>query len=101
MWLCCWEAKSQCDYLIVGLQVDPSIDRKEKNSPVQSIVERQAQISAIKYVDEVLVYTSEGDLLDILNMYPIDIRILGEEYRDKRIYWERRVPKAGNTTVFQ
>ena len=77
------EAKSQCDYLIVGLQLDPSLDRKEKNSPIQSIVERQAQLSAVKYVDEVLLYSSESDLLDILNMYPIDVRILGEEYRQK------------------
>ena len=77
------EAKSVCDYLICGLQLDPSIDRKEKNSPVQTIVERQAQLSAIKYVDEVLIYNTESDLLDIINMYPIDIRILGEEYRDK------------------
>ena len=77
------EAKSQCDYLIVGLQLDPSLDRKEKNSPIQSIVERQAQLSAIKCVDEVLLYSTESDLLDILNMYPIDVRILGEEYRQK------------------
>lgn len=94
------EAKSQCDYLIVGLQVDPSIDRKEKNSPVQSIVERQAQISAIKYVDEVLVYTSEGDLLDILNMYPIDIRILGEEYRDKEFTGKDECRKRGIQLYF-
>ena len=77
------EAKSQCDWLIAALQVDPSYDRKEKNSPIQSIVERQAQLSAIKYVDEVLLYSTEADLLDILNMYPIDVRILGEEYRQK------------------
>ena len=77
------EAKSKCDYLIVGLQVDPTIDRKEKNSPVQTIVERQAQLAAIKYVDEVIVYCTEADLVDIINMYPISIRILGEEYRQK------------------
>lgn len=77
------EAKSQCDYLIAGLQVDPSIDRKEKNSPIQTIVERQAQLEAIKYVDEVIIYCTESDLLDIINMYPIDVRILGEEYRLK------------------
>jgi len=77
------EAKTQCDYLICALQVDPSIDRPEKNKPVQSIVERQAQIAAIKYVDEVLIYKTEADLLDIINMYPIDVRILGEEYRQK------------------
>ena len=77
------EAKAQCDYLICGLQVDPSIDRPEKNSPIQSIVEREAQLSAIKYVDEVIIYCTEDDLCDIINMYPIDIRILGEEYRDR------------------
>ena len=77
------EAKSQCDYLIAALQVDPSLDRSEKNPPVQTIVERQAQLHAVKYVDEVVVYCTERDLLDIINMYPIDVRILGEEYRLK------------------
>jgi glycerol-3-phosphate cytidylyltransferase len=77
------EAKSQCDYLICGLQVDPTIDRKEKNAPIQNIVERQVQLSAIKYVDEVIIYCTESDLCDIINMYPIDVRILGEEYRSK------------------
>jgi len=77
------EAKSQCDYLICGLQVNPNIDRKEKNSPIQNIVERQVQLSAIKYVDEVIIYCTEADLLDIINMYPINVRILGEEYRSK------------------
>tara|TARA_Y100000389_G_scaffold58398_1_gene54375 strand:- start:450 stop:854 length:405 start_codon:yes stop_codon:yes gene_type:complete len=77
------EAKSQCDYLICGLQVDPTIDRKEKNSPIQNIVERQVQLNAIKYVDEVIIYCTESDLCDIINMYPIDVRILGEEYRSK------------------
>ena len=77
------EAKSQCDYLIAALQVDPSLDRSDKNPPVQTIVERQAQLHAVKYVDEVIVYCTERDLLDIINMYPIDIRILGEEYRLK------------------
>lgn len=97
------EAKSQCDYLICALQVDPSLDRKEKNTPVQSIVERQAQLAAVKYVDEVLIYCTEDDLVDIINMYPIDVRILGEEYREKdftgkdeckkrniRLYFNRR-----------
>jgi glycerol-3-phosphate cytidylyltransferase len=77
------EAKAQCDYLICGLQVDPSYDRPEKNKPVQTIVERYAQLSAVKYVDEIVVYHSEQDLLDILEMYPINIRILGEEYKEK------------------
>ena len=77
------EAKSQCDYLICALQIDPSLDRPEKNSPVQSIVERYSQLSAVKYADEILVYQYESELLDIIQMYPINLRILGEEYRDK------------------
>mgnify|MGYP000538752203 CR=1 FL=1 len=76
------EAKEQCDYLICGLQVDPSIDRKEKNAPIQTVVERYTQLKAISYVDEIIPYGTEEDLEDILNMYSIDIRILGEEYRD-------------------
>jgi|TARA_R110002074_G_scaffold92238_3_gene201403 glycerol-3-phosphate cytidylyltransferase len=77
------EAKNQCDYLICGLQIDPSVDRPKKNSPIQTIVERYTQLSAIKYVDEVVVYSTEQDLLDILEMYKIDVRILGDEYKDK------------------
>lgn len=77
------DAKEQCDYLICGLQVDPSLDRPEKNRPIQSVVERYTQLAAVKYVDEIIPYISEGDLEDILTMYHIDVRILGEEYRDK------------------
>lgn len=77
------EAKSQCDYLIVGLQTDPTIDRPEKNKPVQGVFERFVQLQACKYVDEVVVYATEKELLDILLSYPIDVRILGEEYSNK------------------
>jgi len=77
------EAKSQCDYLICGLQMDPSIDRKEKNAPAQTIVERYTQLNGVKYVDEIIPYNSERDVEDILTMIDIDVRILGEEYRDK------------------
>ena len=77
------EAKEQCDYLLVGLQVDPSMDRKEKNCPVQTIVERYTQLKAVGYVDEIIPYGTEKALEDILQMYHIDVRILGEEYRDK------------------
>jgi glycerol-3-phosphate cytidylyltransferase len=77
------EARSKCDYLIVGLQTDPTIDRPEKNKPIQSVVERFIQLESCKYVDEVVVYATEKDLLDILYTYPIDIRIVGEEYKDK------------------
>ena len=78
------EAKSQCDYLIVGLQTNPAIDRPEtKNRPVQSIVERQIQLAACRYVDEVVVYQTEQDLVDLLLILPLDVRILGVEYEDK------------------
>ena len=77
------EAKEQCDYLICGLQVDPTLDRPEKNAPVQTVVERYAQLKAVSYVDEIIPYAYERDLEDILSMYHIDVRILGDEYRDK------------------
>jgi len=76
------EAKDQCDHLICGLQTDPTIDRPDtKNKPIQSIVERYIQLSAVEYVDEVIIYQTEKDLIDILKCFPIDIRIIGEEYR--------------------
>jgi glycerol-3-phosphate cytidylyltransferase len=78
------EARTQCDYLIVGLQTDPTIDRPtEKNKPVQSVFERYEQLKACKYIDEILVYATEKDLVDILLSYPIDVRILGNEYEHK------------------
>lgn len=77
------EAKEHCDYLICGLQTDPTIDRPEKNRPVQSVVERYTQLAAVRYVDEIIPYVTEADLEDILEMYHIDVRILGEEYREK------------------
>ena len=77
------EAKEQCEYLLVGLQVDPSADRKEKNAPVQTVVERYTQLKAVKYVDEIIPYGTEQDLEDILTMYNIHVRVLGVEYKDK------------------
>ena len=77
------ESKEQCDYLVAGLQLDPTIDRPEKNQPVQTIVERYTQLKAVKYVDEIIPYTTEKDIEDILEMYQVDVRILGEEYKDK------------------
>ena len=77
------EAKKQCDFLIVGLQTDPTIDRNTKNKPVQGVFERWAQLKACKFVDQIVPYASEKELRDILLSFPIDIRILGEEYRDK------------------
>ena len=78
------EAKSQCDYLICGLQSDPTIDRpKDKKPPVQTMVERYAQLEAIKYVDEIIPYQTEQDVIDILQMYDLDVRVIGEDYKGK------------------
>jgi glycerol-3-phosphate cytidylyltransferase len=77
------EAKTQCDYLIVGLQNDPTLDRPSKNKPVQSIVERQMQLRGSKYVDEVWIYNTEKDLEDLLLTLPLNVRILGVEYEGK------------------
>ena len=77
------EAKRQCDYLIVGLQLDPSIDRTNKNTPSQSIIERYIQLKGSKYIDEIVPYVSEQDLEDILHSFKIDVRIIGDEYKEK------------------
>jgi glycerol-3-phosphate cytidylyltransferase len=78
------EAKAQCDYLIVGLQTDPTVDRSWKNKPVQTVLERFIQVQACKYVDEIIPYTTEKELMDILTSYAIDVRIIGEEYRNQQ-----------------
>jgi len=77
------EAKNHCDYLIAGLQNNAQWDRPEKNEPIQSIVERQISLSAVRTVDEIVIYNTEKDLADILLTLPIDVRILGVEYADK------------------
>ena len=77
------EAKRHCDYLIAALQVDPTFDRESKNKPIQSIVERQIQLAAVKYVDEIVMYSTESELEDLFLTLPLDVRILGTEYRDK------------------
>ena len=90
------EAKTQCDYLIVGLQTDPTIDRpREKNKPVQSVFERYVQLQACKYVDEIVVYSTEKELLDILLSYPINVRILGDEYENKGFTGRAECMKKG------
>ena len=78
------EAKNNCDFLIVGLQTDPTLDRSDKNKPVQSIYERYIQLHGIEAVDEVIPYDRESSLMDILTTKPIDIRFVGEEYKDKQ-----------------
>ncbi len=78
------EARANCDYLIVGLQSDPTIDRPDtKNKPIQTMVERYAQLNALKFVDEIVPYQTEVDVVDILELFQIDVRFLGDEYRDK------------------
>tara|TARA_Y100000389_G_scaffold55377_1_gene51249 strand:- start:9668 stop:10075 length:408 start_codon:yes stop_codon:yes gene_type:complete len=94
------DAKEQCDYLICGLQIDPSLDRPEKNSPVQTIVERHTQLSAVKYVDEIIPYQTETDLEDILNMLHIDVRILGEEYKNGKFTGRAICAKRGIELFF-
>ena len=106
------EAKSQCDYLIAGLQLDPSIERQEKNKPIQSIIERYVQLRACKYIDEVVPYITEQDLVDILSSFKIDIRIIGEEYKEKsftgkeycekskiEIYYNKREHRFSSSTL--
>lgn len=95
------EAKNHCDYLIAGLQTDPTIDRPDtKNRPVQSIVERQIQLAACRYVDEVVVYQTEQDLIDIILTLPIDVRILGVEYADKPFTGDIECYNRGIQIVF-
>jgi glycerol-3-phosphate cytidylyltransferase len=77
------EAKKQCDYLIVGLQTDPTLDRPEKNKPTQSVVERYIQLKGCRFVDEIVPYATEQDLDDILRAFHIDVRIVGDEYQDQ------------------
>ncbi len=78
------EARRQCDYLIVGLQTDPTLDRPEKNRPTQTVVERYIQLKGCRFVDEIVPYATEQDLEDILRSFKIDVRIIGDEYREKQ-----------------
>jgi glycerol-3-phosphate cytidylyltransferase len=95
------EAKNHCDYLIAGLQTDPTIDRPDtKNKPIQSIVERQIQLSATRYVDEVVVYQTEQDLIDLLLILPIDVRILGIEYAQQDFTGHEECVKKGIELIF-
>jgi glycerol-3-phosphate cytidylyltransferase len=95
------ESKNHCDYLICGLQTDPTIDRPDtKNKPIQSIVERQIQLSACRYVDEVVVYQTEQDLIDLLLILPLNVRILGVEYEGKQFTGDDACYKRGIKIVF-
>tara|TARA_E500000318_G_scaffold57332_1_gene53228 strand:- start:109 stop:558 length:450 start_codon:yes stop_codon:yes gene_type:complete len=94
------EAKTVCDYLICGLQVDPSLERKEKNTPAQTLVERWTQLQAVKYVDEIIPYQTEKDVEDILQLFQIDIRIIGEEYKKAGRYTGRATCAARGIEIY-
>jgi glycerol-3-phosphate cytidylyltransferase len=95
------EAKNHCDYLIAALQTDPTIDRPDsKNPPIQTIVERQIQVSTNRNVDEVVVYQTEKDLEDLLLILPIDVRILGVEYKDKEFTGKAICQQRGIEIVY-
>lgn len=94
------EAKRQCDYLIVGLQTDPTLDRPEKNHPTQTVVERYIQLKACKHVDEIVPYATEQDLEDILRSFKIDVRIIGEEYQDKNFTGRAYCEEKGITLYY-
>ena len=94
------EAKDQCDYLICGLQTDPSFDRKEKNKPIQTVVERYTQLKALSYVDEIIPYNTEEDIKDLLTLYTIDVRILGVEYKTQEFTGKDICQKRGIDLYF-
>ncbi|MBP1225673.1 adenylyltransferase/cytidyltransferase family protein [Flavobacterium sp. 1355] len=94
------EAKLYCDYLIVGLQTDPTIDRPEKNKPTQSVVERYIQLKACRFVDEIIPYATEQDLQDILQSFAIDVRIIGEEYKDTNFTGRDYCEKMGIKLIY-
>lgn len=94
------EAKMHCDYLIAGLQTDPTIDRPEKNKPTQSVVERYIQLKACKFVDEIIPYATEQDLQDILQSFAIDVRIIGEEYIDTNFTGRDYCEKMGIRLIY-
>ena len=94
------ECKKHCDFLICALQVDPTIDRKEKNKPIQSLVERYIQLDAVKFVDKIIPYSTEEELLTIFTSLDLDVRIIGEEYKDKEFTAKDICRKRGIKLVY-
>ena len=94
------ECKKYCDFLICALQVDPTIDREEKNKPVQSLVERYIQLEAVTYVDKIIPYSSEEELITIFSSLDLDVRILGEEYKDKEFTAKDICQKRGIKIIY-
>ena len=102
------DAKNQCDHLIVGLQTDPTIDRPEKNKPIQSFQERKIQLKAVKYIDEIIEYSTENELYNLLKKIKPNIRILGSDYINKsftgddlniKIYYHKREHNYSTTNL--
>lgn len=94
------ECKKHCDYLICALQVDPTTDRPEKNKPIQSLVERYIQLDAVSYVDKIIPYNNEEELLSIFESLDLDVRIIGEEYKDKKFTGKEICQKRGIKLVY-
>lgn len=94
------ECKKHCDYLICALQVDPTIDRPEKNKPIQSLVERYIQLDAVKYVDKIIPYSTEEELDTIFSSLDLDVRIIGEEYKEKEFTAKRICQKRGIRIIY-
>ena len=94
------ECKKYCDYLICAIQVDPTIDRPEKNKPIQSLVERYIQLEAVQYVNKIIPYTIEEELISIFSSLDLDVRIIGEEYKDTEFTAKNICQKRGIKLVY-
>ena len=94
------ECKKYCDYLVCALQVDPTIDRKEKNKPVQTLVERYIQLDAVQYVDKIIPYNTEEELITIFSSLDLDVRIIGEEYKDTQFTGKDVCLKRGIKIIY-
>ena len=94
------ECKKYCDYLICALQVDPTLDRPNKNKPIQSLVERYLQLDAVKHVDKIIPYSTEEELITIFSSLDLDVRIIGEEYKDKEFTAKNICLKRGIRLVY-
>ena len=94
------ECKKYCDYLICALQVDPTLDRPEKNKPIQSIVERYLQLEAVKHVDKIIPYSTEEDLKTIFMSLDLNVRIIGEEYKDQEFTAKNICQKRGIKLIY-
>lgn len=91
------EAREHCDYLIVGLHTDPTIDRAEKNKPIQSVFERYVQLKACRFIDEIIPYETEEDLINLLHVVKPDVRIIGADYKEREFSGKGIIPHVYNS----